>query len=174
VQLTRRLAAIWAVCAAVMGGLGWQVAVAIGEHPPTVADTRTRTVHATVVHSQTRFVTVRVRGKVIRRYDHILVVQVPAVIFHTRTTPSRRIVVPAHVVRIFRRPSTPTSPVVSLVQGVGPTAITVTVPVTVTVPGPATTVTGPTTTVTLPQATTTITVPTTITTTLDPGDPQWP
>jgi hypothetical protein len=161
--MTRRFMAVWCVFAVGGAAAGWQVATAIGEQPPTVADTQTRTVRSTVVHRQTRFVTVRVRGKVIGRHDHVLVVYVPQVVFHTRTPPRRRIVVPPHVVRVFRRPATPTSPPLALVQGVAPVPVTVTVPVTVEVPGPTTTVTGPTTTVTLPQATTTVTVPTTIT-----------
>jgi hypothetical protein len=127
--------------------------------PSTEATTFTRI----STHHQTRFVTVHVRGKVIRRHDHILVVRVPRVVFHTRTIPRRRIVVPTHVVRI-REKHKPVigPPVVAAVLGVAPSPVTVTVPVSVTVPvtvtGPTTTVTGPTTTVTLPQVTTTVTV----------------
>jgi hypothetical protein len=164
VQLTRRFLVVWGVLALVGAVGGWQVAAAIGENPPTVADTQTRTVRSTVVHRRTRFVTVRVRGRVIRRVDHVLVVQVPEVVFHTRTKPRRRIVVPAHVVRIREKhPSLPGPPVQAAVVGVAPPPVTVTVPVTVEVPGPTTTVTGPTTTVTLPQATTTETSVTTLT-----------
>jgi hypothetical protein len=171
VQLTRRFLTAWIVLAVVGAAAGWQVAAAIGENPPTVADTQTRTVRSTVVHPETRFVTVRVRGKVIRRVDHVLVVQVPRVVFHTRTRPSRRIVVPAHIVRIFRRPSTPTSPVVSLVQGVAPLPVTITVPETITVPGPTETVVStfvstqlvPTTTTETSVTTLTVSVPLTTT-----------
>jgi hypothetical protein len=126
--------------------VGWHVAASVGQTPST-AQTRTRTLHRTSTIRQTRYVTVHVHGKVIRRYDHVLVVYVPRVVFHTHTTPRRRIVVPAHVVRVVHRPATPTSPPFALVQGVSPPPITVTFPVTVTVPvtetGP-----GPTTTLT--------------------------
>ena len=135
--------------------------------PPISTVSETRTLHFT--HSQTRFITVHVKGRVISRVDHILVVYVPKTVFKTHTKPARRIVVPAHRVKIHE--PGPVFGVTSAVVGVTPLPVTVTVdvPVTVTVPGPTTTVQGPTTTVTLPQDTTTVTVPTTITLPLSSG-----
>jgi hypothetical protein len=156
--------AVWCVFAVGGAAAGWQVATAIGEQPPTVADTQTRTVSSTVVHRKTRFVTVHVRGKVIRRVDHILVVRVPRVVFHTRTTPRRRIVVPAHVVRIREKhPSLPGPPVEAAVVGVAPPPVTVTIPVTVAVPGPTETVTSTVVSTQLVPTTTTETSVTTLT-----------
>jgi hypothetical protein len=162
VQLTRRFVTAWAVLAVGGAAAGWQVATAIGENPPTVADTQTRTVHSTVVHRQTRFVTVRVHvpAKIINRFDHVIVWRTARYVFVYR---GHRHVIPPHVVRVVYRRPYPGSPPVALVQGVAPVPVTVTVPVTVDVPGPTTTVQGPTTTVSLPQATTTVTVATTVT-----------
>jgi hypothetical protein len=157
---TRRVIGVL-LLAAGMSYVGWTAASAM---PGT--DTVDRTTTHLVVRHRTRFVTVRVRGKVIRRVDHVLVVQVPRVVFHTRTKPRRRIVVPAHIVRIFRRPSTPTSPVVSLVQGVAPLPETVTVPEMVTVPGPVQTVVSTFVTTQLVPTTTTETSVTTLTVTV--------
>ena len=142
---------------------GWHVAASVGQTPTTAA---TRTLHltrtSTVTHQQV--VTVRVRGHVISHHDSVLVVYVPRII--VRTPGGHHKVVPPHIVRVVRRPATPTSPPFALVAGVGPppetvtVPVTVTVPETVTVPGPATTVTQ-VVTQTLPASTvtTTITIP---------------
>jgi hypothetical protein len=120
--------------------------------PQTLA----RTTYQTKTIRQTRLVTMHIRGRVIRRHDHYIVVVVPRTIFHTRT---HRIVVPRHTVRIRNHPG-----LVSAVVGVAPPPVTVsvpypvTVPVTVTVPGPTTTVISPPVTVTVPT-TVTVTVP---------------
>lgn len=136
--------------------IGLGVARGVASRP---VETRslTRTLHHTT--TQTRLVTVRVRGRVIRRHGHVLVVLVPRTIFHTRTTPSRRIVVPRHVVRI--RQPLPIFGETEAVIGVAPPPQTVTVTVTemVAVPGPVTTVTSTqTVTETSPPTTSTITV----------------
>lgn len=128
--------------------------------PSTVAETTTLR-HTRIVH-KTRLVTIRVKGRVIRRHDHIIVVQVARQVFHTHTKPRRRIVVPRHVVRI-RQPFDGAMPVQAII-GVAPPPVTVTVTETVAIPGPTTTITGPTTTVTSPPET--VTVPTTITITV--------
>lgn len=122
---------------------------------PVQTRSLTRTLHHTT--TQVKLVTVRVRGKVIRRHDHILVVLVPRTVFHTRTTPSRRIVVPRHVVRI--RQPLPVFGETEAVIGVAPPPQTVTVTEQVPVPGPTTTVTDTTTTTTTePGTTVTVTV----------------
>jgi hypothetical protein len=137
----------------------------LGTAVPSVApQTAARTLNRTYTQARTRFVTVHVRGRVLHRYDHVLVVYVPRTVFHTRTVPSRRIVVPAHVVRIKRR-EMPVPPfgATSLIVGVTPPPVTIDVPVTITVPGPTTTVTGPTTTdVTTETDTQTVTVTVTV------------
>lgn len=150
-QLTRRFVVVYAVCVVVMGAGGWSMANAIGQSP-TVAVTHT--LHETRTRTTQRVVTVKVRGRVLRRHDHVLVVQVPRYVFRERRAPHRRVVVPAHIVRV-KQPDPPFG-VTAAVIGVAPPPITVTVPVTVTVDVP-----GPT--VTLPQATTTVTVLTTVT-----------
>lgn len=170
-QLTRRNLIVWAACAALCSGAGVAAAQAIAESPPPAAITQTKSI--TTFRTQTQFVTVRVRGKVIRHHDHVLVVFVPRVVFHTHSAPRRRIVVPAHIVRIVRRPATPTGPPVALVDGVAPLPVTVTVPETVTVPGPVQTVVStyvttqvvPTTTTETSVTTLTVTVPLTDATT---------
>lgn len=127
----------------------------------------TRTFHHSTTVTRTRFVTIHVRGKVLSRHDHILVVYVPRTVFRNHAT-NKRIVVPAHRVRIHE--PTPAFGETSAVVGISPLPVTVTVPVYVTVPGPTTTIQGPTTTVTLPQDTTTVTIPTTTTTITLPPD----
>lgn len=139
---------------------GWALSTAV---PENATQAVTTTLHST--EHEVRLVTIHVRGKVIRRHDHILVVYVPRTVFHTWGDGHHRIVIPAHRVKI-REPQ-PVFGITSAVVGVSPLPVTVTVPVTI--PGPTTTVTGPTTTVTLPQATTTVTVPTTITVPLSDG-----
>lgn len=134
-------------------GLG----VARGVASPPSTQSLTRTLHRTM--TQTRLVTVRVRGRVIRRHDHILVVLVPRTIFHTRTTPSRRIVVPRHVVRIHESPPVFGEQSAVSVIGVAPPPQTVTVTQTIAVPGPTVTVTSvQTVTETTPPTTLTVTV----------------
>lgn len=156
--------AAWALCVFACAAGGWQVAQTIGQEPPTVAQTQTRTVRSTVVRRQTRFVTVRVRGKVIRRVDHVLVVYVPRVVFHTRTPPRRRIVVPPHVVRIREKHQPATGPpIVAAVVGVAPPPVTITMPVTITVPGPVQTFTSTVVSTQLVPTTTTETSVTTLT-----------
>lgn len=145
-------------------GLNLAIATAGTITPETLA--RTTTLHSTVSHTQ--FITRHVRGKVLHRYDHTLVVYVPRTVFHTH---SRRIVVPAHVVRIKRVQSNgPTFGTTSLIIGVTPPPVTVMVPVTLTIPGPTTTVTGPTSTVTdVTTVTDTQLVTVTVTLPADPG-----
>jgi len=153
----RRVGFVIFAASMIYAGHGLSQAVAnLGTHHSV--DALTRTIRHTTVLHRTRLVTVHVRGRVIRRVDHILIVQVPRVVFRSKTT-HRRIVVPAH--RVTIREPRPVFGVTSAIVGVSPIPVTVTVPVDV--PGPTTTVTGPTTTITLPQATTTVTVPTTIT-----------
>lgn len=146
-------------------GVGVAQAVASPQHEAVVATTHTLTDTTTRVVHHTRLVTVRVKGRVLRRHDHVLVVQVPRVVFVNHVT-HKRVVVPPHVVRIFKRPATPTSPPVALVQGVAPPPVTLVEPVTtevtveVPVPLPPVTVTSVQTVtsppVTLPQETTTV------------------
>ena len=126
--------------------------------------TEARTVTSVATRHTTRYVTIHVKGHVLRRYDHVLVVYVPRTTFRNHAT-HRRVVVPAHVVKI-REPMPVFGVTNAAIIGVAPPPVTVYVPVTVTIP--AATVTGPTTTVTLPQATTTVTVPTTITVPFNP------
>lgn len=150
-------------------GLGVAQAVAPAG---TAKATITHTNHELRVVTHTRFVTLHVKGRVLRRYGRVVVVYVPRTIFHTHTTPSHRIVVPAHVVRIRRRPATPLFPtaMTSFVIGVAPPPVTIEVPVTVTIttPGPVTTEYVPTTiTETLPAVT--VTGPTITIFTTDPG-----
>jgi hypothetical protein len=160
VKLTPLRAVAWVVVLGLCSIGGLELGNLAGREPSVLA--ATRTIHHTRVVRTTRYVTIHVKGRVLGRHDHILVVFVPRSIFHTHTLPSRRIVVPGHVVRIKEREPV-FGPTISAVIGVAPPPTTIYVPVTITVPGPTTTVTGPTTTVTLPQDTTTVTVPTTIT-----------
>jgi hypothetical protein len=148
---------------------GWWIGNVAGSEPTVLANTRT--LHQTTAVTDTRYVTVHVKGRVLHRYDHILVVYVPRTVFHTRTVPSRRIVVPAHVVRIKRHQvGGPPFGVTSAIVGVTPPPVTIDVPVTVTVPGPTTTITGPTTTVTdVTTETDTQLVTVTVTLPLNPG-----
>jgi len=142
---------IFAACG--LGGLAIASAV-----PENATQSITTTLQRTRIEHEVRLVTIHVRGKVIRRHDHVIVVEVPRVVFRSRVT-HKRIVVPAHRVKI--REPRPIFGVTSAIVGVTPLPVTVTVPVVI--PGPVTTVPGPTTTITLPQDTTTVTVPTTIT-----------
>jgi hypothetical protein len=142
---------------------GTQLGTHVGSIGPAQTEAATTTLERTTVKHRTKLVTVKVKGRVIRRVDHLLVVQVARQVFHTHTTPSRRIVVPRHVVRILRRPATASEPILSLVQGVAPAPVTVFVPTTVTVPvdvpGPTVTQTDTVTqTVPSPPVTVTITV----------------
>lgn len=132
--------------------IGVSLSMAATGNLPGETVAQTRTLHETRTHTLERTVTVKVRGKVIRRYDHIIVVQVPRYIFVTRRT-HQRIIVPPHVVRIRQAPASP----IAAVLGVAPVPITITIPYPV--PGPTTTIIVPTT-ITVP---TTVTIPTTIT-----------
>lgn len=137
---------------------GWHIAASLGQTPETAATT---TLHRTATVTRQHVVTVRVRGHVVSHHDHVLVVYVPRII--VRTPSGTRKVVPPHIVRVVRRPATPTSPQTALVAGVGPPPETVTVPVTITVPetvpGPTSTVTATTVqTVTQPASTVTVTI----------------
>jgi hypothetical protein len=129
-----------------------------------ITEVETQTLHNTrlVTHTHTHTVTVRVKGHVVSRHDHVLVVYVPRTSFRNHVT-ERRVFVPAHVVRI-REPSPPAGWGVTSasVIGVRPPAEVVTVQVPVIIPGPVTTVTT-VETVTLPQQTTTVTEQTTVT-----------
>jgi hypothetical protein len=152
--------------AAGMTLMGLGVAQAVTT-PVSEVETQTQTLHHTRLVTHTRYITVRVKGHVIRRHDHVLVVYVPRTVFRNHVT-EKRVVVPAHVVRI-REPSPPPGWGVTsaAVIGVAPPAEVVTVQVPVVIPGPVTTVTSvemvtlpqQTTTVTLPQDTTTVTLP---------------
>jgi hypothetical protein len=132
-----------------------------------VSEVRTQTLHHTRLVTHTRYVTVRVKGHVIRRHDHVLVVYVPRTTFRNHVT-EKRVIVPAHVVKI-REPSPPPGWGVTsaAIIGVAPPAEVVTVQVPVVIPGPVTTVTS-VETVTLPQ-TTTVTEETTVTLPLTSG-----
>jgi hypothetical protein len=138
------------------------VGVGAVDYTPAAVTTQAVTRTRTTVQTHTRLVTLRVRGRVIRRHDHILVVLVPRTVFRTHGTPRRRIVIPRHVVRIHQPP--PVFGVTSAVSvlGVAPPPETVTVPFTVTVP---LVVPGPTTTVTETQPVP-FPVPTTVTVTV--------
>lgn len=143
-----------------------QAAVSTAASSQAVTRTHTLTNTTTRIIHRTKLVTVRVKGRVLRRHRHVLVVQVPRVVFVSHVT-HKRVVVPPHVVRIFKRPATPTSPPIALVQGVAPPPVTILEPVTtevtveVPVPEPPVTVTDTQTvtqtqTETLPQETTTV------------------
>lgn len=161
------------VNAAVFGALGlllvgWGAAEKVSTHQPAAASRLvTQTRYATRVHTRTRTVTIHVKGRVIRRRDHIIYVLVPRTVFHTRTLPRRRIVVPEHVVRVHQPPPIFGEQSAATVLGVAPPPVTVFAPVTVTVPVD---VPGPTTTITETSPPLTITVPTTITVTCVPPD----
>lgn len=135
------------------------VTLAVAGIGPTTART-TITSHRTSTVTRT----VHVRGHVLSRQGRELVVYVPRVVVRTRT---RRIVVPAHVVRIRHTRPGSSAPTHALVTGVGPVPETVTVSVPVTVGGDGAvepvTVTLPAQTFT---KTVTTTVPVTITTTV--------
>lgn len=110
----------------------------------------------TVVRTLSRTVTIRLPGRVIRRVDHVLVVETPRYVFvyHGRV----HILQPRRVRIRFRFPDSSAPPVVAAILGAATSASTVTVPVTVPIPGPTTTVEAAPTTVT-----TTVLDPTTIT-----------
>lgn len=165
-QLTPRTLIVWAVCACLCALGGWKYADTISSSPPPVV-AGTRTIHDTriITKIRRRVIKVRVPAKIIHRYDNVIVWQTARYVFVYR---GKRRVIPPHIVRVryhhhHRHGGGTTQAPVAAVVGVAPPPVTITVPVTVDVPGPTTTVTGPTTTETLPQATTTVTVPTTIT-----------
>jgi hypothetical protein len=130
--------------------------------------TQTQTLHHTrvVTHTETRVVTVHVKGHVVSRHDHVLVVYVPRIV--VKTPSGHHKTVPPHIVRI-REPEPPLFGVpatAAFVIGVAPPPVTVDVPVTMTetvpvdVAGPTVTSTSVSTEfVTLPQQTTTVTLP---------------
>lgn len=137
----------YASAAALLMAGGFTVAANVAATPTAAV---TRTVHHTRVETHTHNVTVKARGRVLRRVGGTLVVYIPRMVVDGH-------VIPAHIIRIRRRPPA-TGGGVTIV----PPAVTVTVPV----PGPTVTVTAPPVTVTVPAVT--VTVPVTVTDT-DPG-----
>lgn len=112
---------------------GWSLAVATPS-PPGGEGVRTFT---TTIRPPAK--TIRLPGRVIRRVDHVLIVQTPRYVFMYR---GRRRVLPPKIVRVyFRDPFPEHAPVIAAIVGGIPTPATVTVPVTVPVPGPTSTIT---------------------------------
>lgn len=151
---------VYAGMIVVVAGIGLMVGSGLSSAATRLGATTTLAGSTTTLppatSTSTRLVTIRVKGRVIRRVDHVLLVRVPRVIFiHDHS----RIIVPAHVVRL-RRTTAPSGAPVNLIAGVTPVPVTVTVPVYLT--GPTTTVTATTTA----TVTSTELVPTTVTTTI--------
>lgn len=158
---------MWAFCAALCALGGWKYADTISTAPPPLV-AGTQTIHDTriVTRIKRRVIKVRVPAKIIRRHDDVIVWQTARYVFVYR---GRRRVIPPHIVRVryhhHHGGGSSTSPPIAAVVGVAPAPTTITVPVTVFVPGPTSTLTLPpsTTTITLPPSTTTVTVPPTTT-----------
>lgn len=130
---------------------GWKLSEHVATPPAPSAVTRTLP-GATRVVTSTH--TVRVHATVIRDRGHVVTVYVARTVFHA----GRRVFVVHGIFRLHTGRKGATEEALFLPGS------TVTVPVTVPVPGATTTVSGPTTTVTgptttIPPVTTTVTVP---------------